>query len=68
MTPTYNATFKQLRLGVVFQVNKYDLTQWVKTSTRTARLCDSGKVYYFLERQPVLALHFLNDSQNTKRA
>ncbi len=59
---TYNATFKQLKLGVVFQSNKYDLTQWVKTSSKTARLLENNKVFYFTLKEPVLALHFLNDN------
>jgi hypothetical protein len=61
-----HSTFKQLRLGVVFQVNKYDLTQWVKTSTKTARLLENNKAYYFQQKEPVFALHFLN-TQDTIR-
>lgn len=59
---TYNATFKQLKLGVVFQFNAYDLTQWVKTSTRTARLIENKKVFYVGCKEPVFALHFINDN------
>lgn len=61
-----HATFKQLRLGAVFQVNKYDLTQWIKTSTKTARLLENNKVFYFQQKELVFALHFLN-TQDTIR-
>ena len=44
--------FWQLSLGDTFQIDKYDLTKWVKTSNRTARIVENGKCFYFkrLER------------------
>ena len=39
---TYNNTFKHALIGDVFQMNKYDLTKWVKVSTRTAKLIENN--------------------------
>lgn len=43
--------FRELDVGVVFQMNKYDLTQWQKVSTRTAREVNSKKPYFFNQNE-----------------
>ena len=53
--------FWQVSLGDIFQFNKYDNTQWVKTSSRTARLVENGKVYYFKRLDPVLVIKRIHD-------
>jgi hypothetical protein len=39
--------FRDIKHGEVFQMNKYDLTKWIKTTTRTARLVSNNKCFYF---------------------
>lgn len=39
--------FRDIKHGEVFQMNKYDSTQWRKTTTRTARLVSNNKCFYF---------------------
>lgn len=39
--------FRNLKHGEIFQINKYDSTQWKKTSSRTARLITNNKCFYF---------------------
>jgi hypothetical protein len=45
--------FWQLSLGDTFQMDKHDLTKWIKTSNRTARLAENGKCFYFKRLEPV---------------
>lgn len=53
---TYNNTFKHALIGDVFQMNKYDLTKWVKVSNRTAKLIENNRRYYFNLNENILTI------------
>jgi len=63
-----NGLFKDLKLGVLFQMNKYDSTKWIKTSNRTARLLENNRVFYFRKNEQILGLSFLDSNDVLRKS